>query len=103
MTLRPSMFQPLITATQTLPPDKDMSQRCYAVTLSHKNEWIVCPTEIVTLQPQDVGCSVTVEHCVPSVFVVPTVCDTASPIPSYFSRFSLRTLGSGRFFINSHY
>ncbi len=60
MTLRPSMFQPLLTVTQTLRPHKNMSQRCYFFTLSHKNAWIACPTEIVALRPQDVDCSITV-------------------------------------------
>ncbi len=48
---------------------------------------IICPPEIVTLLPQKVGRSVTVEHSIPLVLLAPTVCDTVSPIPPRFSRF----------------
>ncbi len=74
------------------------SKRTNLMTLRPNSGQIVSPSEIVTLQPQKVGRSVTVEHCVPLTFLVPTVCHTAFPIPPRFSRFSPWTLGFGRLF-----
>jgi hypothetical protein len=92
--LCPPTFRPLITTIQTVRRLKDTTQKhSDHVTLSPKSGWIVRPTEILTLRPQKVGCSVTVEHYIPLVFLVLTVCDTASPILPCFSPFSPLMLG----------
>jgi hypothetical protein len=52
-----------MTPTQMLGPQNLTTQKCFDhMTLSHKSGRIVCPTKIVTLRPQKVGRSVTVEH-----------------------------------------
>jgi hypothetical protein len=63
LTLRPPTVLPLMTPTQTLGPQNLTTQKRFDhVTLSPKSGRIVRPTKIVTLQPQKVGRSVTVEH-----------------------------------------
>ncbi len=87
--LCPPTFRPLISTIQTVRRLKDTTQKhSDHVTLSPKSGWIVRPTEILTLRPQKVGCSVTVEHYIPLVFLVLTVCDTAYPISPRLSPFS---------------
>jgi hypothetical protein len=61
--LRPPTVRPLMTPTQTLGPQNLTTQKRFDhMTLSPKSEQIVRPTKIVTLRPQKVGHSVTVEH-----------------------------------------
>ncbi len=80
-----------------------MTQKCSGhVTLSPKSGRIVCPTKIVTLRPQKVGRSVTVEHYDPLVFLVSIVCDITSLISPASLAFSPQMLGSVRFLIISH-
>jgi hypothetical protein len=63
LTLRPPTVRPLMTPTQTLGPQNLTTQKRFDhVTLSPKSGRIVRPTKIVTLRPQKVGRSVTVEH-----------------------------------------
>jgi hypothetical protein len=77
--LQTPTFQPLITTTQMLWNQKDTTQkRSDHVVLRPKSGWIVHP-----LQPQKVCRSVTVEHCIPLIFLDPIVCDTASLIPPH--------------------
>jgi hypothetical protein len=67
--LRPPTLRPLMTPTQTLKPLNLMTQKRFDhVTLSPKSGRIVRPTKIVTLRPQKVGRSVTLEHYDPMVF-----------------------------------
>jgi hypothetical protein len=64
---------------------------------SPKSGRIVRPTKIVTLRPQKVGRSVTAEHYDPVLFLVSTVCDITSQIPTTSLAFPLPMLASGRF------
>ncbi len=63
LTLHPPTVRPLMTPTQTLQPQNLTTQKRFDhVTLSPKSGRIVRPSKIVTLRPQKVGRSVTVEH-----------------------------------------
>jgi hypothetical protein len=102
LTLRPLTFRPLMTTTQTLRPQKLTTQkRSDHVTLSPKSGRIVRPLKIVTLQPQKVGRSVTVEHYDQLVFLVSIVCDITSLISSTSLAFSSWMSVSGSFLIIS--
>jgi hypothetical protein len=61
--LRISTVQPLMTPAQTFRPQNLTTEKRFNhMTLSLKSGRIVRPTKIVTLRPQKVGHSVTVEH-----------------------------------------
>jgi hypothetical protein len=89
-----------MTPTQMLQAQNLTTQKHFNhVTLSPKIGRIVRPTKIVTLRPQKVGRSVTVEHYETLVFLVSIVCDIMSLISLAFSSWML---GSGRFLIIYH-
>jgi hypothetical protein len=68
------------------------------MTLGPKSGQVVCQTKIVTLRPQKVGHSVTVEHSDPLVILVSIVCDTASPMSPRVSHFFRADVGLWAFF-----
>jgi hypothetical protein len=87
-----------MTMTQTLRPQNLTTQkRSDHVTLSPKSGGIVRPLKIMTLQPQKVDRSVTVEHYDPLVFLFSIVCDITFLISPTSLAFSSRMLGSGSF------
>jgi hypothetical protein len=91
-----------MTTTQTIQAQNLTTQkRSVQVTLGPKSGRNVRPTKIVTLRPQKVGRSVTVEYYDPLIFLVLIVCDITSLISPTSLAFSSWMLGSGRLLIIS--
>jgi hypothetical protein len=74
LTLRPPTFRPLITSPNVVTTegsDPKTFRPCSTKTQKWTGPKVVCLPEIVTLRPQKVGHSVTVEHSIPLVFWPP--------------------------------